>query len=137
MALTFKRAMTATPEQEAVYQAWLADREDLNQRIEAFEKTFGKPKKIDFAAILSGNPIPQASHPEITEDGNMTGAIEAAVNAPGYFPMDHKRMREYLFSLGFPEDRLGNYYYTAVHRLKERGRLAINEDKKIVKAEKP
>ena len=62
---------------------------------------------------------------------NMTAKIEEIAHSR-MAPLSHDQMRAKLRSLGFPEDRLGNYYYTAVHRLKNKGRIAIGTvDKRI------
>lgn len=66
-----------------------------------------------------------------TDDAeNMTAVIEKIANGITQ-PISHGQMRDELRRRGFPEDRLGNYYYTAAHRLKRKGRISINADGKI------
>jgi hypothetical protein len=61
-----------------------------------------------------------------TSADNMTAAIVEIVKTLGQARITHAALRQKLRSKGFPETRLGNYYYTAVHRLKEKGRITID-----------
>lgn len=60
---------------------------------------------------------------------NMTAAIEEITKTNP--PLDNKTMKKKLRGMGFPEERLANYYYTAVQRLAVQKRIVIWPDKRV------
>ena len=61
------------------------------------------------------------------EPANMTEVVEKIANTSPA-PVPRKQLKEALSAQGFPQDRLGNYFYTVIHRLKEKKRITITED---------
>lgn len=107
----------------------------LNQRIQAAETLlqglgYSISNPVDLSFLDDDAPTGKANG-AAHGDENMTAVIETLANGHSA-PFSHDQMRQKLRARGFPEDRLGNYYYTAVHRLKNKGRIAVGEvDKKI------
>jgi hypothetical protein len=63
----------------------------------------------------------------------MTEAIEKIANEVGV-PIPRKELKRLLKRQGFPNDRLGNYFYTAVHRLKGKKRITVQPDGSVWRA---
>jgi hypothetical protein len=57
---------------------------------------------------------------------NMTEAIERLATQKG--PISRKELKRLLAEEGFPADRLANYFYTAIHRLKAKERISETDD---------
>ncbi len=119
--------MKPTPEQAAAYHQWCDDRDEISGRIAAFETLYGVPRRH---LATQASEVHAAASDDLAAavvDGNMTAAIEI-IASEAEKRMSHKEMRGILRGLGFEEDRLGNYYYTAVHRLKGKGRISVDDN---------
>ena len=67
---------------------------------------------------------------------NMTEVVEKIANTSSD-PVPRKQLRETLLAQGFTQDRLGNYFYIVIHRLKKKKRITINEDGSVGPAPAP
>jgi hypothetical protein len=63
----------------------------------------------------------------------MTLAIEQIANHSAA-PITKKELRKQLSALGFPAERLGPYFYTAITRLSDKGRITRTRDGRITRA---
>ena len=74
--------------------------------------------------------------PKEADDGkDLTAAVERIANdAPA--PLSKTHVRAQLRRAGFPDNRLGNYFYTVIKRLKESKRISVQPDGKIWKSPK-
>lgn len=124
----------------ADYQARL---DDLRAKLKAAE--LFKPKKLSnslsdffsnpppppplpYGGPLDSAPIRQAVEAVASEDGdNLTAAIERIANSAAR-PVAKKALKQMLAKEGFAPDRLANYFYTAIHRLKAKNRISVLED---------
>lgn len=66
-------------------------------------------------------------------DANMTAAIRRMANESPE-PLTKKELKRRLLVDGYPESRLGSYFYTPIHRLKEMRQITVLEDGRIWKA---
>lgn len=71
--------------------------------------------------------------PPSSRDGdNMVAAIEKIANeAPR--PISKKQLKKTLAEQGFAPERLANYFYTAIHRLKAKERITVMPDGSVWK----
>ncbi len=110
--------MKPTAEQTAAYRRRLAEHVELTEWLAAWEKVYGKPDNSDLLGDAPDN------------GGDMTKAIEE-IAIKSNTGLTYKEMREKLHEMGFPRERLANYFYTAVNRLEEKNRIHIDENKLI------
>ena len=94
-------------------------------------------ERLRAVAVLAGPPTEAASAKSnglsAGEPQNMTEAIEKIANETGT-PIPRKELKRLLKKQGFPNDRLGNYFYTAVHRLKGKKRITVQPDGSVWRA---
>lgn len=102
----------------------------LNERLRAVAVLAG-PEPSSRAAKANGMSFGMPDTPAVSD--NMTEAIEKIANEASA-PILRKELKRLLSAQGFPADQLGNYFYTVVHRLKDRQRIAVNEDGSVWKA---
>ena len=114
---------------------WEAEEQKLLQRLGEVRE------KLRAAAILSPQKVRHKAHPayegtpvgsgtgtlfapvEVPED-NLTDAIERIANATNG-PITKADLKEMLAKEGYAKDRLANYFYTAIHRLKNKNRITV------------
>jgi hypothetical protein len=119
------------------------DQERLTQlRTKLKMAEFFRPKKLDFfeadkAADQVQVPLALAhtvtsptAAPADGEGDNLVAAIEKIANS-SLQPVSKKELKALLATQGFPAERLANYFYTAVHRLKSKDRITVMADGKI------
>ncbi len=98
------------------------------------EATMWQQKIAAARLILSefevGPPTNGTSHGTSEGEDNMTAAIESIANSLSA-PISRSDMKDRLRERGFPEERLANYFYTAVGRLKGKNKITVTDDKKI------
>ena len=71
-----------------------------------------------------------------TDKASMMEAMDKiANNSPA--PLTKTQMRARLIAQGFASDRMGNYFYTCVARLKAKHRITVEADGSIWKAPVP
>jgi hypothetical protein len=72
--------------------------------------------------------MPPVPMPPVAPDkgDNLTEAVERIANKEG--PLTKKALKEKLSKEGFPDDRLANYFYTTIHRLKAKNKIYVGED---------
>ena len=80
------------------------------------------------------NPAPAGSPAPDEDQGNMTQAIEIIVRR-ARAPLSRKELKKQLSEMGFPAERLENYFYTALSRLQKRNRIALTPDRRIWRIE--
>lgn len=93
-------------------------------------------KKLEAVAVLSGEEpaLPNSAEPtrsEATDSSeSMTDAVERiARQAP--VPLTKAQLRKQLAEEGFSGERLGNYFYTVIARLKSRERIQVHSDGRV------
>ncbi|MPZ35796.1 MAG: hypothetical protein GEV13_33360 [Rhodospirillales bacterium] len=111
-------------QKEAVKRAEEANREAhmWMQKIAAAKLILSS---LDVGPPANGNG---AAHAQ--DDDNMTAAIETIANGLKV-PISRAEMKDRLRAQGFPEDRLANYFYTAVTRLKNKAKITVDAEKRI------
>jgi hypothetical protein len=120
-------------------RAWEGEAHELESRAQAMmEQAKALRRKAEAAAFLLGidnNPNPQQlkpgpvtpapARPEPTaETTTMISAIADIANTSDK-PVTKAAMKARLLALGFPKDRLGNYFYICVARLKRKHRISV------------
>jgi hypothetical protein len=132
-------------------QAQQAAERDLESKIANDQRRLAEIREwLRAAAVLTGSK-PPSNQPQrnievVTENGsvamtnsaggmtdNLTEAIARIVNnSPVSVPKaDLKKM---LAKEGFAGDRLANYFYTAIHRLKAKDRITVHADGSVWRA---
>ena len=101
-------------------------------------------RKLDAFAVLSGQAAPPsqtAAHANgsiasifsgLGDEMNLTAAVETL--AHGETPIPRPTLKAKLREQGFPEDRLSNYLYTVIARLKDKRRITVRLDGSLWKA---
>jgi hypothetical protein len=130
----------------AMLKQWAEDRDRLAIEIADRQQLLTSiQKKLAAAAVLSESITPKtgaletAGHAPATANGhvhpgdNMTLAIEQIANHSAA-PITKKELRKQLSALGFPAERLGPYFYTAITRLSDKGRITRTRDGRITRA---
>jgi hypothetical protein len=111
---------------------------DGQQRLQAVRK------KLDAAAVLAGHmpaqkqqasPLFGEEDDKAPEAMNMVKAIEEIANGSAV-PVNRHDLRRMLIQRGFPKDRMGNYFYTAVSRLKAAERISVRADGSVWKGQR-
>jgi hypothetical protein len=97
----------------------------INDWLDAIAKVTGG--KIDLFVTSSVSSTGSAAMTESADSANMTITIEKIANESAA-PVSRKDLKQMLAKLGYSEDRLGNYFYTVVHRLKMKGRITVQPD---------
>jgi len=64
---------------------------------------------------------------------NMAASIETIANTSDK-PLTKATLKSRLMTLGFPEDRMGNYFYTVIARLKGKKRITVQPDGRVWRA---
>jgi len=129
-----------------------ASLEDLRQKLKYAQ--FFKPKKSPFNDFFTAepnaspaqqapasapwakpaDPWPKPAQPTLVNDSaDLTAAIERIANASAR-PVAKKALKATLAAEGFAPDRLANYFYTAIHRLKGKERITVLDDGSVWKA---
>jgi hypothetical protein len=67
------------------------------------------------------------------DPGNMMEAMELIANSNDR-PLTKSTMKARLMTLGYADERMGNYFYTCVARLKNKGRITVLPDGRMWKA---
>jgi hypothetical protein len=120
------------------------DQERLNElRTKLKMAEFFRPKKpsffdcVDIPTISNGQSVPagtlSAGGETEPEGDNLVGAIESLANNAAQ-PIPKKMLKQMLAQGGFAPDRLANYFYTAIHRLKSKERISVLENGSIWKS---
>jgi hypothetical protein len=94
-------------------------------------------RKLEAVSILrewSGSPPASTPPAPPVENGdkNMMLAVERLVTASA-MPLERAKVKKALAEQGFPAERLGNYFYTVVKRLKDKKRIAVQQDGKLAR----
>lgn len=116
--------------------------DDLRQKLKFAE--YFRPKKRTFFGPRADAPQPiampttPAVPPEVavgdgSGTGDLTAAIERIANGSAR-PVAKKALKAVLAREGFAADRLANYFYTAIHRLKGKDRITVLKDGSVWKA---
>ena len=108
--------------------------DEVSGQLKAAAVLFAMPSDVDHARPAQPQTLFQREA-DIQDDGSdLTAAVERiANNSPA--PLSKKNMKQQLMRAGFPEKRLGNYFYTVIKRLKDTQRITILEDGRIWKNE--
>jgi hypothetical protein len=97
--------------------------------IDSISATGAKTTNPDEAAALA-----DVDAAEVSDAGpNMAASIEMIVNTSDK-PLTKGTLKSRLMMLGFPEERMGNYFYTVIARLKGKKRIAVQPDGRVWKA---
>jgi hypothetical protein len=127
-----------------VVEGWKAEEEAAKRQIAEGQQRLAEIRnKLEAVAVLTGSPVvgtpnlfqhEEPAKADGTDDSaNMVEAVLDIIdNTEG--PISKKRLRKMLANRGFPVGRLGNYFYTVVHRMKAKGRITVHEDGSIGKA---
>jgi hypothetical protein len=90
--------------------------------------------RADAAKLLLGPIVAPPEEGDFREDpGSMIEAMATIANRSDR-PLARATMKNRLLTLGFPDARMGNYFYTCVARLKSKNRITVTPDGKIWKA---
>jgi hypothetical protein len=105
-------------------------------------------EKLKAAAVLTSPPPALEANAlggvtasaSMQEDGDtargqldLTAAIEMIANQ-SQTPLSKAELKRHLAGVGFPKDQLSNYFYTAIHRLKNKSRITVQEDGSVWRA---
>jgi hypothetical protein len=134
-------AFVLTADQTAAIEGWQAERAELEKVIsDAQKRLLEVNKRLDAAAVLSGAAAPHViglfgdEDEAGSEEGeNLTSAIEEIANGSPV-PVSKGDLKKLLAKQGFAASRLANYFYTAIHRLKRKGKITVRSDGSIWKA---
>ena len=117
-----------------VVEGWERKQKEALAKAEAYTKEAAQwGQKVQAARLILSSmdiEVPGVGPEEPVREDNMTAAIEEIANDTKV-PLTHKEMKARLRELGFTEERLANYYYTPINRLKEKGKITVGEDKRI------
>jgi len=119
-----------------------ARQEDLRTKLKAAEIFRPKPvperdRQVFVEPPLLANDDTFFQHtitaePPPKDGDNLVAAIEKIANdAPR--PVSKKELKKILAEQGFAADRLANYFYTAIHRLKTKERITVRADGSVWK----
>jgi hypothetical protein len=97
--------------------------DELRSKLKA-AAPFMPRKQIRMPMLPGAREKQEAKANEVSD--NMTEAIERLAHKQG--PISRKELKRLLAEEGFPADRLANYFYTAIHRLKAKERISENDD---------
>jgi hypothetical protein len=132
-----------TSDQQAAIRRMEAEKARLEKVIADAQRELAPiTERLRAVAVLAGPPMEAApsksnglfeSPDTAGEAQNMTEAIEKIANETGT-PIPRKELKRLLKKQGFPNDRLGNYFYTAVHRLKGKKRITVQPDGSVWRA---
>lgn len=92
----------------------------------------GRLSKLGFLNGKQENSLPLEESPPAPESDNMVAAIEHIANS-AQAPVPKKVLKHMLAEQGFAADRLANYFYTAIHRLKSKERISVLENGSVWK----
>lgn len=128
-----------------VLDGWKAEKDAAERMIAEGQRRLADVRhKLEAVAVLTGRPVADAPQlfevepkPKETADDptNMVAAVLEIVG-DAERPLSKKVLRSMLRKRGFPEERLGNYFYTVIHRLKGKGRITLSDDGSIWKGER-
>lgn len=103
-------------------EGWQAEKAAIAQQIaELQRREMILDRKLEAAAIFLSDGEPDQPKPDPT---NLVEAIARIINSASG-PMTRKQLKAILETEGFPPERLSNYFYTAIARLKERRRISV------------
>lgn len=118
-------------------EMWRRRKVELEQELVDKQRELnGITKLLDAVSMLMPHGArPSMEVPPKTNGANhmaepkeaMTDAIPRLVEAHGK-PMSKAILKERLLESGFSRERLGNYFYTVIMRLKERGKIDVAKD---------
>ncbi len=115
-------------------EAWRREYETLESEIAAKQAKLSLlERKLEAAALFMGTDQLQSSRqskdvgPEPKELKPMPGAVLDIVKTIGGTVL-RAQIKSALLEAGYPEQRLGNYFYTVLNRLEERGDLVKRGD---------
>ena len=122
---------------EEQVSAWKKRKQGLETTIaEAQQELLTINRRLEAVAILtdgrpSDSPVPSAGHTNgSATTQSMTEAVEQIVGAVSE-PMTKAALKEALLGRGFPQEKLGNYFYTVIMRLKQKRRINVGNDGKV------
>lgn len=139
--------LEATPSQLAYIEELKAKQLDLQHKLAETQNLLSDvEKRLNAAAVLFSVPhsalkagttpaLFEMESEDVEDSTDLTAAVERLANkAPA--PLTKSNLRAQLRSAGFPENRLGNYFYTVIKRLRESKRISVQSDGKIWKRPK-
>ncbi len=94
-------------------------------------------RQLEAVSVIVGKHWPDDEHVSSedgrdTSTGSMIAAIERIANSSGE-PLTKAQTKDLLRQEGFQEERLGNYFYTCIKRLKDRRQIYILPDGRITR----
>ena len=94
-------------------------------------------RRLEAVSVIVGEHWPDnksasSEDSEDTSGGNMIAAIERVANFSPE-PLTKAQTKDLLRQEGFQEERLGNYFYTCIKRLKDRRRIHVLPDGRITR----
>jgi len=114
--------------------AWRQRKQELEAEMLSLQRELAVVSKfleaVDMAGIEESGATfatPANGTAQHEEEGNMTEAVEQIVSKHGK-PMPKAELKGLLRKRGFKEERLGNYFYTVIMRLKQRGKIKVERD---------
>jgi hypothetical protein len=136
---------TLTPD---LLKEWEREADTLEQEIEERQhKLVAVKERLHAAAVLTGqqtrpglviriqnSPKQDSAEPIPAEGGSMIDAI-AQIAAGSPAPITKKKLKRSLLDRGFPADRMNNYFYTCIMRLKQQNRIQALSDGRIWRPE--
>jgi hypothetical protein len=103
--------------------------DELRQKLKAAEFFRPAPARTGlFAKMVAANDAGEAP-----DSDNMVAAIERLASG-AQAPIPKKVLKHLLAQEGFASDRLANYFYTAIHRLKAKDRISVMANGDVWKA---
>ena len=98
---------------------------ELNRKLDAASIFVDEGSVPEYARALLPRPLPETAK---SDDGlpPMTNTVEGILRESPR-PMTRTEIKKGLAKLGYSKKRLGNYFYTCMHRLVEQDRITRND----------
>ena len=133
MAVKYNRPLVT----EGQVDGWEKRKDELEKALSStHEELADINRKLEAVAVLRSEPLVSSHTVETAqiESGEPSESMMAAVERIAQqspHPMTKKQVKRQLKKAGFPEMKLGNYFYTVIMRLKGRQRITVHDDGRL------
>jgi len=123
-----------TPEQQKQISAWKMRKSELEKIVaDAQQELLQITRWLEAIALVAPEggqkSAVQAREARVPAESMMDAIVRLVSAAPS--PITKTRLRELLANEGFPKERLGNYFYTCIMRLKERQKIDVEPNGRV------